>query len=172
MRFDEIPKFISTERCYKVNYGIMAYIEWLDEEIKDLGLEMNPEFQRGHVWTEEQQSKYMEFIMQGGHTGRDFYFNCKNGAYNKETSNGLYICVDGLQRTTAIRRFLNNEIKVFGQFYNEFDRKLRRTEFDITVYINDLDNMKDIIKWYIEFNEGGTPHTKEEIDRVKKMLNE
>lgn len=171
MRFKDIPKFISTENCYRTNYGIRAYVQWLQEEITEMGLEMNPEFQRGHVWTEEQQIKYMEFLLQGGHTGRDFYFNCKRGAYNSETSSGLYVCVDGLQRTTAIQRFINNEIPVFGSLYKDFDRKLFRTEYPITVHINDLDNMKDIVKWYIEFNDGGTPHNKEEIDRVKELYN-
>ena len=169
MRFEDIPRFISTEHCYHVNYGMTGFIKWIDEEIEDMGLEMNPIFQRGHVWTEEQQTRYIEFLLRGGQTGRNFYFNCKRGSIGKENSEGLYVCVDGLQRATAIRKFLNNEIKAFGQFYSEFGRKLRRTEFDISVYINDLDNMKDIVKWYIEFNDGGTPHSAEEINRVKEL---
>lgn len=29
---------------------------------------------------------------------------------------------------------------------------------------------KDVLQWYIEMNEGGTPHTKEEIQKVKDMV--
>lgn len=42
----------------------------------------------------------------------------------------------------------------------------------MSIYINDLQYEKDVLQWYIEMNEGGTPHTKEEIQRVKDLLSE
>jgi hypothetical protein len=30
--------------------------------------------------------------------------------------------------------------------------------------------MQMVLQWYLELNSGGTPHTKEELDKVKKML--
>lgn len=41
---------------------------------------------------------------------------------------------------------------------------------DIRVNINNLQTRKEVLQWYIEFNSGGTVHTKEEIDRVKELL--
>lgn len=38
--------------------------------------------------------------------------------------------------------------------------------------INNLQTRKDIIKWYIDYNSAGTYHSKEEIERVKKLLEE
>ena len=35
--------------------------------------------------------------------------------------------------------------------------------------INSLKSKKDVLKWYLHINDGGTPHTKEEIERVKKL---
>ena len=29
-----------------------------------------------------------------------------------------------------------------------------------------------VLQWYIELNDGGTPHSSKEIQRVKNMLNE
>ena len=106
--FRSIPRFIS-HGSYAVDYGI----DYLPKVIKDFengwGLILNPDFQRGHVWTEEQQVRYIEFLLRGGTTGRDFYFNCpswhnsvKAGAYDD------FVCVDGLQRITVILRFINN----------------------------------------------------------------
>ena len=36
--------------------------------------------------------------------------------------------------------------------------------------INNLKTKKEVLSQYIEMNEGGTPHTKEEIDKVKELL--
>jgi hypothetical protein len=37
------------------------------------------------------------------------------------------------------------------------------------VHVNDLKSKKEVLTWYIEMNAGGTPHSKEEIDRVTAL---
>ena len=80
-----------------------------------------------------------------------------------------FVCVDGLQRITAVLRFLNNEIKAFGYYYNEYEDKLP-FEVDLLININNLKTEKEVLQWYVDLNEGGTPHTSEEIDKVKQMI--
>lgn len=43
-------------------------------------------------------------------------------------------------------------------------------EFWINVYMNHLEDQKEILEWYADMNSGGTPHTNDEIERVKKMI--
>lgn len=38
--------------------------------------------------------------------------------------------------------------------------------------VNNLKTEKEVLQWYIDMNVGGTPHTLEEIERVKKMIEE
>ena len=38
--------------------------------------------------------------------------------------------------------------------------------------VNNLKSEKEVLQWYIDMNAGGTPHTSEEIKRVKKMIEE
>lgn len=52
MRFRDIPQFIS-DGSYQVNVSWEYMMDWLDRLIKEEGLQLNPDFQRGHVWTEE-----------------------------------------------------------------------------------------------------------------------
>lgn len=134
---------------------------------------MTPDFQRGHVWTEKQQWAYVEFLLRGGNSGRDLYFNCPSwhnqvpeGAYNE------YVCVDGLQRITANRRFINGEIKAFGSYFSEYTDSLRLTQNTVRVHINDLKTRRDVLQWYLEMNAGGTPHTNKELQRVRALLEE
>lgn len=109
----------------------------------------------------------MEFLLRGGKSGRVIYFNCPN--WSSGSRDGEFVCVDGLQRTTAIMQFIDNKITAFGVYYKDFEDKL---PIDINVLVNgnELKTRKEVLKWYIEMNEGGTPHTKEEISRVKDML--
>lgn len=176
MKFSEIPQLIESGN-YEVNVGLKYLETIIGEYIDDYGLELNPDFQRGHVWTERQQIAYVEFFLKGGKTSNIIYFSCPYfggiGSY-EDYLNGKYdypmVCVDGLQRLTALRKFLNNEIKVFGYYLNEFEDKdiiLRRSSLRFNV--NNLKTKKEVLQWYLEMNTGGTPHSQEEITRVKEM---
>lgn len=63
-----------------------------------------------------------------------------------------------------------NEIKVFGSLYCEFEDSPRIIEDTLRININDLKTRDEVLQWYIDINAGGTPHTKEEIERVRAML--
>lgn len=141
--------------------------EW--EEDPWYGLQLNPDFQRGHVWTEEQQVKYVEYILRGGKSAKIIYLNKPSWQGGECGNYDDFVCVDGLQRITAVLRFLNNEIKAFGYYYNEYEDKLP-FEVDLLININNLKTEKEVLQWYVDLNEGGTPHTSEEIDKVKQMI--
>lgn len=85
----------------------------------------------------------------------------------------MYVCVDGLQRTTAFMKFLNGEIKVFDQYFNDFYFTKRETggnplpEFRVNVYMNYLESKKEILEGYVDMNAGGTPHTNDEMKKLE-----
>lgn len=168
--FKKIPKFTNPGK-YQVDNALPYLVHFIEEEVNEYGLILNPDFQRGHVWTEAQQIAYIEFLLREGTSGRDIYLNnpswhhsVPDGAYND------YVCVDGLQRITAITRFIHNEIKVFGSYFKDFTDPRNITLNTVRVHINDLQTRDEVLTWYLEMNSGGTPHTKEELDRVKAML--
>ena len=80
------------------------------------------------------------------------------------------MCVDWLQRITAAQRFIHNEIKVFDSYYEEFQDSIRLLDACMFLNVNDLKFEKEVLQWYIDMNAGGTPHTAEEIFRVKKLI--
>lgn len=170
MEFKDIPQLTKCGN-YNVNMSMEFLIKQIDDWIAEDGLQMNPDFQRGHVWTEEQQIKYIEFVLRGGNSGKDLYFNDPSWmmcGYTGEYRD--FVCVDGLQRITAIRRFLNDEIKVFGQCYSDFGERTDMVHHGMNIHINDLKTKREVLQWYIEMNDGGTPHTSAEIERVKRLM--
>ena len=168
MKFSEIPQFFTNRANYHVDVGLKYFSKTIQEYIDEFDLILNPEFQRGHVWTEEQQERYIEYVLRGGTSGKEIYFNKPSWHCKAKTDYDDFVCVDGLQRITAIMKFQANEIKAFGLYYEDFEDK--PTNITLSIRINDLQYEKDVLQWYIEMNDGGTPHTKEEIQRVKDML--
>ena len=168
MKFDDIPQFTRSGN-WECDFPYDYFVREINRMVKEEGLQLNPDFQRGHVWTEEQQIKYIEFLLRGGKTARVIYLNNPNWMRYIDRPYKDFVCVDGLQRYTAIKRFIRNEIKAFEYYYNEFEDNLRM-KHDMKININDLPTRKDVLEWYIQFNSGGTIHTEEEIERVKKLL--
>jgi len=147
----------------------LNYLETkIKDDIRDYGLELNPDFQRGNVWTEKQQIAFVEYILRGGQSGRDVYFN--NPGWHTGNQ-GDYVCVDGLQRITALLRFVRNETKAFGNLYSEYeDPRILSMRYGILWHVNQLQTKKEVLVWYIEMNDGGTIHTEKELNRVRKMI--
>lgn len=168
-RFRDIPQFTRDG-----NYRVDVSWEYLEEQLKSWNnpehgevLEMVPDFQRGHVWTEEQQIRYIEFQLRGGNSGRTIYWN--NPSWNRNWNKPTQL-VDGLQRLTAVLRFLRNEIPAFGHFRREYTDKtdIIRNRFEFVV--NDLQTRAEVLQWYIDLNTGGAIHTSEEIEKVRTLL--
>lgn len=169
-RYKHIPKF-TNEGVYHADMSPAWLIKWIQEEETNVGLDINPNFQRGHVWTREQQIAYVEYRLRGGKSGVDLYFNCPFWLDGKRgpTSYQDYVCVDGLQRITAWDAFFKDEIPVFGSFASEFTDKFPIL-CTMRVHVNNLKTEEEVLQWYIDMNAGGTPHSKEEIHRVEKLL--
>jgi len=170
MDFKEIPKF-TRDGSYRINVSW----DYLEETLKNYNnrvgnlasLDLNPDFQRGHVWKEHQQIAFVEHILRGGIGSKEIRFNCAGWMNDFR---GPFVIVDGKQRLEAARKFLRNELRVFGHYYNEFTGRLRSTHADFIFSINNLATRKEVLQWYIDINTGGVVHTQEEIDKVKRLL--
>jgi len=135
---------------------------------KNYHLDINPDFQRGHVWTEKQQILFCEFILLGGRTNPI----CLNHtSWQGFKTSGDMVCVDGLQRLTALTKMLNDEIKVFGFKFSDYeDYKIIKRTKSIQININNLETRKEVLQWYIDINSGGTIHTEDDINKVQNLL--
>ncbi len=170
-RFQDIPQFTQAG-SWECDFPLTHVFKFIDEQVETNGLDLDPDFQRGHVWTKSQQRAWLEFFLQGGKTARVIYLNDPNWqkASSRKTGYSEVVIVDGKQRLEAIRCFVNNEVKVFGSYFNEFTDNIRLSNNTIKININDLQSRKDVLQWYLDFNSGGVVHSEEEIEKVKKLL--
>ena len=161
----------------RANYSVHTGWKYLEETLKNFddrtvkgwrGLNLNPPFQRDHVWTEAQQIAYVEFQLEGGESGTDIYFNHPNWGRSYE---GEMVLVDGKQRLEAVRKFLQGELKAFGLKLDEFEDSLRSMHPHFTIHVANLENKNDLLRWYLKLN-NGTPHTQAELDKVRRMIDD
>lgn len=155
---------------YKVNMPLLHIKKHLEDEIKDMGLNLDPDFQRAHVWDLDKRVKYVEFLLKGGKSN-PIYFNHEGWT---KSYRGEYVIVDGKQRLTSILMFLDNEFTVFKDMDSEdigyYAREFDMIPNDVEFIINDLPNRELVLKWYLQMNEGNVAHTEEELDKVRRML--
>ena len=136
-------------------------------------LELNPDFQREHVWSEIQQVKYVEYILKRGNLNLGIVFNCPGWLDSFE---GQMVLVDGKQRLQAARLFMANQLSVFnGVYRNDFVRQgktmLRFSqEIQFVFYMNDLSTRTEILQLYLDINSGGVVHSDDELSKVKALL--
>lgn len=163
-RFADIRTF--PQARYTTDVDLSDLKDKIDRYVS-LGLQLQPDFQRGHVWTDEQCSRFMEFFIRGGESGRTIIFNHPGWMRSFE---GDFVLVDGLQRLTAALRFLNDEIPIFGSRLSEFEDKVPMSDKLFHFSIGTLKTREDVLQWYIDLNSGGTPHADAEIERVRGLL--
>lgn len=167
MNFNDIPQ-LTPIGDWQADYPLVAFVREIDRMKVEDGLILNPDFQRGNVWTEAQQTLYIEYILRGGTTARIVYLNHPNWKSEQSKAYTEFVCVDGLQRITALDAFVKNKLKAFGYYFNEFEGKLGWLNM-MSININSLKSRKAVLEWYIDFNAGGTVHSSEEIARVREL---
>jgi hypothetical protein len=176
MKIDDIPKIAVAS--YQVTMFWRDMEDMLKKYNDNWGLVLEPDYQRSSDrWTEVQQIRYVEYKLRGGPGSEILHFNCPG--WNTSYSAGPIELVDGLQRLTAVRKFLSNNLRIFktydpnqkGLLFEEFeDHKHLRHYASFTVHINDLKKRSDVIQWYLDLNSGGTNHTQFEINNAQKLL--
>lgn len=173
MKVSDIPQL--THVNSPVSWQIDDIQYTLDRYQKTYGLNLDPEFQRGHVWNEQTQIKFVEFVLRGGVTQPIRFNSPIFGGHTKAKNSDLpndVVIVDGKQRLTAVMKFVDNKLPVFsGNYLNDFDdpaRALRGAE--LTYQVNKLQTKAELYTWYLEMNEGQVAHSKEELDKVRNLL--
>ncbi len=139
------------------------------------GLELIPDFQRGHVWTQAQQTHFIENCLRGVVPSSGLLIQFNSPTWNEDVTDsdlppGLQ-CVDGLQRYTAVTEFVKGNVKPFGFTAEELaGTQFAPARIHMKIAIHDFAYRADLLEHYLSINAGGTPHSAEEIERVRGLL--
>jgi hypothetical protein len=130
-------------------------------------LNLDPDYQREHVWTREQQVKYVEYVLSGGEVGKAIIWYAPSWPDDDGRPVDL---VDGKQRIQAVRAFMRGDFQAHGMVYESCDPLGIECRFYWRVC--SLATRAEVLQLYLNINAGGTPHTVAEIERVRGLLAE
>lgn len=163
--FDDIPLY---PRAYwEIDVQWRDLEQQLQHYLEDesLPLNLNPDYQRAHVWNPLQQQRYVEYVLSGGENGKTLVFNCPGWPIGP----GPFELLDGKQRLRAVRLFLDNKLQAFGHYRNEYTGYMR-FYLGFKFRMLALPDRAAVLRYYLAMNGGGTPHSPEELDRVRALL--
>lgn len=169
MKFSDIPQLPQAHYQIHVDW---TYLEehlahWGERVGSGGGLNLDPDYQRAHVWTREQQVAYVEYTLMGGEVGQQITWNSPDWGDTWKRPTEL---VDGKQRLEAVRSFLRDGFPAFGAKFSEYTDKLRMTGPRFEFRVCKLGTRAEILQLYLNINAGGTPHSQSELDRVRRLL--
>ncbi len=119
-----------------------------------------PPWQRGLVWTEEQNIRLIESLWLGLNIGT-YTFN-RSKTFRGPLDNLL---IDGQQRMNALQMYLEDRFPVFGYRWSEVtevDRRFFEYSTHFNSYITETDDEQYLRNYYNMMNFGGTAHKESE----------
>lgn len=152
------------------NVPIDAHLYRMVDDDKTRSLDTSPDYQRAHVWTSAQAEAFVGAFAEGDPMPAVFI---REGRYPHPDQ-----VVDGKQRLSALLAFVMGEI---GARLSD-GRRILWADFDVvdrrgfllipipTVYLAWQTSDADVLRIYLRINRGGTPHTEDDIARVRAML--
>ena len=168
-KFADIPQ-LTEDGFYQIDVPLDFVARTIERYTEEHQFNMTPDFQRAHVWTREQKIAFVEHLLRGGKGSNIIRLN--RPGWMGRGEHGELVVVDGKQRLQACLDFVENRIPAFGTLYAHYEDKVRIISINLRFHINNLRTREEILKWYLELNTGGTPHTEEEIAKVQKLLDE
>jgi len=139
--------------------------------------ELEPDFQRGHVWSDVQRVAYIEALIRKT-APAGILFNCPGWTRSDGGGGGIaantFQCIDGLQRLTAVRKFMAGGFKAFDKYYAQ---DLKGSPFDLARYrmsvaVYEFNSRADLLQFYLDLNSGGTVHAPSELERVRGLMDQ
>ena len=164
-KFQDIPPL--AEGNYRADIPLDHIEKQLEQYAKYPGLDLDPDYQRVHVWSQAQQEAFVEHLLKGG---KNNVIRLNSVNWRSPTAKwGPVQLVDGKQRLTATLLFMENRLRAFGSLLREFRDQVPMTDH-LTLVINHLPDRASVLRWYLEINEGNVAHTRAELQKVRDML--
>lgn len=132
------------------------------------GTNMDPSYQRGYVWNEDDKVKLIDSIFHNVDIGK-FCFVHKG--YNTDC---MYEVVDGKQRMRAILDFYENRFPYQGKYFNDLCGKDQSWFENYTISMAELRkaDKQSILKYFLLLNRTGKAMDEAQLDNVENMLKE
>ena len=148
-------------------------ISYSNTDVNDLltkvlhfGVDFDPEYQRGLVWSQEDRTALIDSIFMNVDIGK---FSFIHMGYESEKA---YQILDGKQRLTTIVDFYLNGFAWRGKYFNDLSYADRRwfTSFPIVCGMTKETDRKTVLQYFLMLNTTGHVVSEQHLAKVRKLL--
>jgi hypothetical protein len=143
--------------------------------LRSHGIDLEPEYQRGNVWTLAQKVNLIDSIFNNIDIGKFAVIKRQWGSWESEGSKPyLYEMLDGKQRLTAIVEYYTGQFLYKGKSYDDlspFD-KHHFKYYSISEAETEPLTKAQKYRYFLKLNTTGTPVDPEHMEKVAMMLDE
>ncbi|RKX20224.1 MAG: hypothetical protein DRP51_06090 [Candidatus Zixiibacteriota bacterium] len=139
------------------------------------GVDLEPEYQRGNVWTPEQKESLIDSIFKNVDIGKIAIIKRPWGPDgNVPLTPKLYEMLDGKQRLTALIEFFTGRFSYKGKYYNDLHPSDKNHFKYYSLSYAETNNLtkEQKYRYFLKLNTTGTPVDPAHMERVAGMLQE
>ncbi|MDX9695802.1 MAG: DUF262 domain-containing protein [Bacteroidales bacterium] len=170
---NKIPSLIENKEIRQtISFQQRSVASILINQYKEFGgIDLNPDYQRGHVWEQKHKQALIKSIFENIDIGK-FVFIYRTFEHG-DSSGNFYEVLDGKQRVTAILEFYENRFQYEGFYFKDLcvqDRHHFENYMISYCQVNEkgfTDEMK--YKYFLMLNVSGVPQDEEHIQYVRSL---
>lgn len=140
------------------------------------GIDFNPDYQRGIVWTAKDKELLLDSIFKNADIGKFVLVHLNDKEWTER--NVGYEILDGKQRLLTLLEFYENRFPYHGMFYNDLSMSDRRAFKEHPVVVGQLRDdfaskaefKKMVLRCFLMLNRGGRAMDKEHLDAIEHKL--
>lgn len=132
-------------------------------------VDMNPEYQRGLVWDQNDKELLIESIFEGIEIGKFSFVTLDF----REGSDLLYEILDGKQRATTLVEFVTDQFKYKDKYYSELNvqDRLYFESYNVTMGETRFELAeKEKREYFLRLNTRGKAQSENHLNKVRKQL--
>lgn len=157
--------------------GKELFIQFMQQSVSSLihkyfyprGVDMEPPYQRGLVWTDQQKKDLLDSIFNYIDIGKFVFIRLPY-----EPNGFNYQILDGKQKLQTIIDFYSDKFKYKGYYYSQLPWKMKHILTDKSISVGEVSDRtydeKLILEYFIKLNSSGTPMDKQHLENLKKQL--
>jgi len=172
--YEDWPERIVEDKDIHFNYMQRDLIGVMGMMFSSYGLDLDPEYQRGNVWTMPQKVALVESVFKNIDIGKFTIIKRPWGSNPdkpEHPSGKLYEMLDGKQRVTALHEFYCGRFKYKGMYFYELHPRDRDHFKHYPVSYAEANPMTNEQKYryFLKLNTTGTPVDTAHLRKVREL---
>jgi len=167
------PYIETGKQAKQLSYREDVHIRYMQQAITSIfsvyyffGLDMEPDYQRGNVWSLDDKQKLVDSIFNNVDIGKFVFIKLPF-----KSNSPSYECLDGKQRVTALIEFYESRFTYKGLKFSEMNYRDQSHFEDYAISVAHADEMsqKQKYDYFLKLNTSGKPVDSAHLDFVRGL---